>query len=283
MNPPSDLVYDKNVLNAFCKFLKNYYDRGLRVVTISSVHLMKSGVLQAEFPEMKFKNTVNHKISDTQSFINFSYLGYDYIQLDRSLNRNINELKKIKKANKKYGKKLYLLASEYCMYNCPFKEEHDKVNQEIISAHAYFVGETKLSHISCDNWRHSKYATMPRNGVDLILKNKDDLDEYLKYIDVLKFSGRLVQLDDNYKDNMGFFVEGSSSLEEKVKKEIKSRLRITQGKQEPFIEDVYNTKEGEQLIEFLKTCKNECYNCHLCERVFGVEDFDSLIELNGDF
>lgn len=282
MNPPPDLVYDKNVLDKFILFLKNFYDRGLRVVTISDIHLIKTGILQKIFPKMRFKNTVNHKIMDTQSFINFANLGYDYIQLDRSLNRDLSELKKIKEVNKKLGKKLYLLASEFCMYNCPFKTEHDNINQEILSAHAYFEGETKRSHISCDNWRMGKYASMPRSGVDLILKDKDALDEYLELVDVLKFSGRLVILDD-FQDDLKLYVEGENSLEDKAKDDIKSRLRITLSKKNTQKEKVYDTPQGEKLLDILKICKNECYSCHLCEKVFGTDEFDSLIELNGDF
>lgn len=280
MNPPPDLLYDNNVISKFINFLKSFYDRGLRVVTISDTHLIKTGILQKEFPLMKFKNTVNHKVSNTQDFINFANLGYDYIQLDRSLVRNLDELKKIKKANQKYGKKLYLLASEYCMYNCPFKQEHDNINQEILSAHAYFVGESKRSHISCDNWRFGKVASLPRSGVDLIPKDKSALDEYLSLVDVLKFSGRLAILDELQAENR-FYVEDADSLEAKSKTGFKSRLSISVGKKSKYIEQIYNTKEGERLLDVLKTCKNECYDCHLCEKVFGVEPFDSLVELKG--
>jgi hypothetical protein len=251
-------------------------------VTISDVHLIKTGILQKKFPNMHFKNTVNHKITDTQSFVNFANLGYDYIQLDRSLNRNLDELKKIYKINKKYNKKLYLLASEFCMYNCPFKTEHDNINQEILSANAYFNGETKRSHISCDNWRMGKYASVPRSGVDIIVKDQESLDQYLSYVDVLKFSGRLAILD-SIKSDIKFYVEDESSLEEKAKNGLKSRLKITISKQQNFKEKAYDTPEGEKLLDILKTCKNECYSCHLCEKVFGCDEFDSLIELNGDF
>lgn len=281
MTSPPDLIYDQKVLKAFLSFLKKYYDRGLRVVTISDVHLMKTGILQHNFPQMKFKNTVNHKVIDTQTFINYANLGYDFIQLDRSLNRNMNELKKIAKVNKRYGKKLYLLASEYCMYNCPFKHEHDTINQEILSTSGYFSGETKLSYLSCDNWRMGAYGVMPRNGVDLIPKDKKALDEYFALVDVLKFSGRLVDLQ-RYKNKEGFglYFEGESSLEEKAKNEFKTRIRVTSLPSENYpIDERYDTKEGEQLLDFLKTCKNECYDCHLCEKVFGVEPFDSLVEL----
>lgn len=283
MIPPPDLIYDSNVQKAFLGFLKQYYDRGLRVVTISDVHLLKTGILHKNFPLMHFKNTVNHKVVDTQTFVNYANLGYDYIQLDRSLNRNMGELKKIAKVNKKYGKKLYLLASEYCMYNCPFKNEHDTINQEVLSASGYFGGETKLSHLSCDNWRMGVYGVMPRNGVDLIPKDADALDEYFSYIDVLKFSGRMVELE-RYKDkkDFGLYFEGEKSLEMKSGKGFKTRLRITNLPSEnQNIDERYNTKEGEQLLDVLKNCKNECYDCHLCEKVFGVEPFDSLVELQG--
>ena len=48
------------------------------------------------------------------------------------------------------------------------------------------------------------------------------------------------------------------------------------------IETIYDTSSGEKLLDTLKTCKNECYDCHLCEKVFGVEPFDSLVELQGN-
>ena len=124
---------------------------------------------------------------------------------------------------------------------------------------------------------------MPRNGVDIILKDKEALDEYFELIDVFKFSGRLVVLDEHYKEDEGFFIEGEKSLEEKANGVLKSRLRVLQGKQKPYVEKVYESKEGEHLLDFLKTCKNECYSCHLCEKVFGVDEFDSLIELKGNF
>ena len=283
MDTSPDLLYDVKVLKKFIGYINKFYKKGLRVITISDIHLIKTGILQREFPLLKFKNTVNHKIIDVQSFVNFCNLGYDYIQLDRSLNRDIVELKKIKEINKKYNKKIYLLSSEFCMYNCPFKSEHDNINDKIISAHAYFDGDTKRSHISCDNWRTAKYSALPRTGVDLILKDKEALDEYLDLVDVLKFSGRLVNIDHIKDEELCLYLEGESSLEDKANKKLKSRIRITHSKQITNQDKVYDTKIGEQLLDTLKTCKNECISCHLCEKAFNIDSFDSLIELNGDF
>jgi hypothetical protein len=281
--PPKDILFDKKVLSQFLEFIGFYYKKGLRVITISDVHLVKTGIIQKNFPELKIKNTVNHKIADAQTFINFALLGYHYIQLDRSLTRDINELKKIARVNKKYNKKLYLLSGEYCMYNCPYKDEHDSLNHELMSASEYFVGEQKLSGISCDNWRMGQYSKLPRNGVDLILNNKADLDEYLEYVDVLKFSGRLVNLDNKKDEELGLYFDDKDSLESKAKVGFKNRMKINhQAIKSPHPKE-YDTKEGMSLIELLKTCKNQCYDCHVCEKVFKVEEFDSLIGIHGNF
>lgn len=285
LNPPLDLLYDEKVLKQFIQFIKQFYDRGLRVCTISDIHLMKSGVLQKQFPLMKFKNTVNHKIMDTQTFINYANLGYEYIQLDRSLVRNLNELKRIAKANTKYKRKLYLLSAEYCMYNCPFKGEHDLINEQIQDSTAYFNGNQKLSHISCDNWRHSSYANLPRIGVDLMLKDEKMADEYLEYMDVFKLSGRLIQLDMFEHEDKKIYINGFDSLEEKLAKDNQKRKISLKFKKITTAENkssVFKTTQGEELLDTLMNCRNQCYACHKCEEVFKVEPFDSLVDIKQD-
>lgn len=284
INPPAELVNDANVLKAFITFLKKFYKRGLRVVTISDIHLIKTGVLQREFPEMKFKNTVNHKITDTQSFINFCNIGYDYIQLDRSLVRDMNELKKIAKANKKYKKKLYLLGKEFCMYSCPFKDEHDHFNTQMNGADNYFLSNYKRSYISCDNWRFSSVARLPRIGVDIYLKDKEMLDEYLKYVDVIKLSGRLMNLSEKkQEDREKLYINGYKSLNEFIQNDSGAIDIQLNPNDNSFDYSKLKTKEGQKLLDLLTYCKNQCYDCHKCEDVYGVKRFDSLVELRGEY
>ncbi len=287
LNPPLDLLYDKKVLEKFINFIKSFYDKGLRVCTISNIHLIKTGILQKNFPEMKFKNTVNHNITDTQSFINYATLGYDYIQLDRSLVRNISELKKINKINKKYQKKLYLLASEFCMYSCPFKKEHDLINEQIIDSGFYFTDKYKLSHISCDNWRNSKANKLPRIGVDIFLKDEKITDEYFKYVDILKISGRLVNLDGYKEIDTKIYMSGFDSFEQKIREDRDaSKIATVYTKKiqkDTKEEEIFETKQGLELLDILMNCKNQCYDCHKCEEVFGMEKFDSLNDMTGSF
>ena len=143
---------------------------------------------------MRWKNTVNHRVADAQQVMNFIFCGYDTILLDRSISRNLNELKKIRKAvdyyNKKYkpAKKILtsLLIQEGCLYSCPFKKEHDSIGE-------YISGEyfNTLSKLTCDNWRFKEpFGKLPRNAIDLVASDKETFHEFSGLNDIFKYSGR---------------------------------------------------------------------------------------------
>lgn len=196
---PGELQMDQRLVDAFVEWIGQFYDRGLRSCTIAWKHLMRSGYLQKRCPEMRWKNTVNHIISDTQQVVETLHLGYDTILLDRSFNRNVNELKKVKKVIDKYNAirksknpnakelKTSLLVSEGCLYRCPFKLEHDDIGSTI--AGDYF---STLSTMTCDNWRNPEFSDLPRNGVDIAAQHIESLNLYLDNVNILKHSGRLV-------------------------------------------------------------------------------------------
>ena len=168
---PHELAFDPAITEQFVEWIGSYYDRGMRSCTISSEHIMRMGWLQQRCPDMRWKSTVNQIVSDAQQFIDYAYLGYNSINLDRSLNRNIKELRRIRKAQN-YLNSLnpakplitILLVAEACIYNCPFKKEHDSVG-EVISGN-YFNGPADLS---CNGWRQQQeFAELPRSGINIV-------------------------------------------------------------------------------------------------------------------
>ena len=191
---PHEVAFDPEITRQFVEWIGSYYDRGLRRCTISSEHIMRTGWLQERCPDMRWKSTVNQICADAQQFIDMAYLGYNTINLDRSLNRNLKELKRIKRAqdylNSKNPKKkllTVLLVAEACIYHCPFKKEHDSVG-EIISTD-YFKGPADLS---CNGWRALPgFADTPRSGVNIVASDNTTLEEFSNLVDVFKFSGRL--------------------------------------------------------------------------------------------
>ena len=157
---------------------------------------MRSGYLQRQFPEMKWKNTVNQQISSAQQVLDYLYLGYNVIQLDRSLNRNMDELKRIKEVvenfkNKNKGRTVStcMLIMENCMPFCPFKRAHDDL--QIYYKYFSYWG-SHLGALSCSKWRNVFGKNiLPRSGTDCFWSSINTFMEYAKLVDIFKRSGRL--------------------------------------------------------------------------------------------
>jgi len=311
---PTEIIIDPEIRKQFVNFIGEFYDRGLRVCTISNIHLMGTGILQKNFPEMNWKNTVNHIVGNCQQMVDLHVLGYNYIQFDRQLNRNMSNLRRMSRVAKDRGIKTYLLASEGCMPFCPFKEEHDTVQPWIGSnqGKSYFG---TLNKISCDKWRFpDRWGQPPRIGTSCVWDTNERFDMYNNLVDVFKFSGRLIKMmgvvpeskavwsyidkkddvifigkcfEDVYNNGQGFlsnwdglgyvtvdpsqehnYFLGNPGVGERCKAYFNS------------IEHPYKTEAGLKMCKALPNCKNQCYDCHLCEDAYGYDHFDSLAQIN---
>jgi hypothetical protein len=314
MEFPHEVVFNDEIRQQFVEWIGGFYDRGMRSCTISSTHIMRTGELQQRCPDMRWKSTVNQICADAQQFIDFAYLGYNTILLDRSLNRNIKELKRIKRAqdylnNKNPRKKVLtsLLVAESCIYSCPFKREHDSVG-EVISTD-YFKGPANLT---CNGWRGSEqFAQLPRVGINLVASSSDSFNQWLDLVDVLKVSGRLStpMFDHSVVEHMKavWFYNGGSKIKQAITFKGETIYAdnfqdILDNNLEPIHDwtpgwiDTRHTKDdfrktykkysgiwitdgGKKLEKLLTSCKNQCWDCHACERTFGTEDIDSALQL----
>ena len=311
---PTEILVNDFIRNNFIKFIGELYERGMRMCTIGNIHLMGTGHLQKNFPDMKWKNTVNHIVANPQQMVDLHSLGYDLIQLDRSLNRNLRELRRMTKEAKNRGITTYLLASEGCMPFCPFKEEHDIVQPWVGSVQGkdYFL---TLADISCNKWRFPRHKSqLPRIGTSCVWDTNERFDMYNELVDVFKFSGRLQSpyagskpesyacwsyVDDedifiarSFKDiydlDIGFLSNWNglgyvtTPTEEYVEKYFihYPHNKIRAEKYFEKLEHPYKTEAGVKMCESLPNCKNQCWDCHLCEDAYGIEHFDSLTQIN---
>ena len=311
---PHEVVFDHGLRAQFVEWIGSYYDRGLRSCTMSSEHIMRTGELQARCPDMRWKSTVNQIVADAQQLIDYAYLGYNTILLDRSLNRNIKELKRIREAqnylNKQNPKKKLLtslLVAESCIYRCPFKNEHDSVG-EVISTD-YFKGPADLS---CNAWRGlPDFAKLPRAGIDLVAGDSTTFHKFFDLVDIFKYSGRLSKpatdpSDTPYLKAVWFYKDG-----ERFKQTIKfAHETVYADNFESIVENnlmpihdwipgwidtrnvkgdysktwkgyngIWTTDGGKRLEKLLTSCRNQCWDCHECERTFGVRDIDSALQI----
>jgi len=208
---------------------------------------------------------------------------------------------------KQHNVEIVLMAGEQCSSLCPFRTEHNlwQANLEKTNHRGY---HNKYSYLSCYPGKTSLYS--PREDSDIVCTEKSQFDKYLKNCDMLKYSGRLnyvnarvgdgtkhkyvyVFLDTkNIKGFRGrelFWADSFSEIYEKSYVPFNfwtpGALEVSSKKTQNI--DIYNkiknsspwgTPEGVELSKKLMNCKNECYKCHLCEKVFGLENYDSLYQ-----
>ena len=308
LNAPVEMFYSKNdrVVSAFISWLEEYYHRGLRNCTLANNHLMRTGPLQKKFPEMKWKNTVNQQVSTAQQVLDYLYLGYNVVQLDRSLNRNIDELKRVKdvvegfkvKFPDKYVK-TSLLVWEDCLPSCPFKREHDDLQIYLRKINYW---DSQLGSLTCNRWTDKHGGSiLPRFGANCYWTGLETYKEYAELVDIFKYSGRLSNVHPKgagelqfgwqsmEKASIGFFAGSYSEIVNNALEPLhlwvfgpsyvsKANTNIEEIKAN-LAKDVWMTTEARRLEQMLRNCKNQCYRCHLCERTYGFPDIDSAIEL----
>jgi hypothetical protein len=239
----------------FVENLKPLYDVGLRSATIPHGHWLAMG-FKDYFPEMEVKNTVLRKVATAQDYVLSAEQGFDYINLDRILMRDYDELADIKRAQKyfedKYGRfvKIALLTNEGCLGRCPVMDEHYSYNNlREENEVPYFRHE--ISKISCQyKWEKEDNAFFFRAAT--IPPFKEEYDEILEYVQILKMHGR---------ENLGvlestiqlvkYYADGNEMLSEDANL---------------YLDGVPHT-ELTNWRKYIKQCKFQCWDCNYCDVV----------------
>jgi hypothetical protein len=213
----------------------------------------------------------------------------------------MDELKRIKEAvenykNKHQGKyvRTCMLVWEGCMPSCPFKREHDDL-QIYVKVKNYW--DSELGKYSCQRWREGRNI-VPRCGTNCYWVSGETFKGYADMVDIFKYSGRLSIVGQNphggkiqaqwvYQGN-----DGAGSFSEILENNLDPvhawRFRTVvppdletdiNSIKEDLKKDFWLTDKCKKLEQRLKNCRSQCYQCHLCENVFGLAEFDSLIEL----
>ena len=237
----------------FKKNFKDLYDAGVTSATIPHAHWVALG-LKKEFPDLKIKNTILRKVATAQDYVLAAEQGFDYVNIDRILMRDLEELKQIKKAQEYIKNKLgrhvstALLTNEGCFGRCPMMDEHYSYNNlKTLNDLPYFKHE--ISKVTCEyKWEKEinafffKAATIP--------PFKEEYDEFLQYVDVLKMHGR---------DSFNRINETISII-----KNYASNHEILQDDNKAYLDGVTH-EELKSWRRKIKTCKFQCWDCNYCD------------------
>ena len=231
------------------------YNTGLvQSVTIPHTHWLATGLIQKDFPKLEIKNTILRNVTEPREVVKLGEAGFNYVNLDRDLMRDHDKLKEMKRAKEHVGVKLSLLANEGCLGNCPMMDEHYEFNNARMSGPQYF--SDPISRVSCDKWDYEDPS------VPLKTANfppwREDWDELLEYVDVIKMHGR----------------ESAARLNETmhiVKNYVENKDILF----DTFNEYIEDTNLVDAPINVwrkkIKTCKFECWDCGYCDKVYDIK------------
>ena len=248
---------DQKNLDLWIKEFAPVYNSGVRVVTLPHTTWVSTGQIQAAFPELFIKNTILREVTKPSEIVSLAEAGFNYINLDRDLMRDQEQLIRIRKAKdycKFLGKPVMLsmLVNETCWGGCPIMPEHYQYNSTRTKDDPIFFA-SPISRVSCSTW------DIEHPEADLKQANlppwRDDWEEMLELgIDTFKLHGRESMM--RLQESMDLIKRGADN-EEYMFPEYKKYEKQLQMKESPL----------KKWREKIKTCKFDCWDCNYCEAV----------------
>jgi len=242
-------------LATFIKHFTPLYEAGIKSITLPFTSWVLTGELQRKFPDLYIKNTILKSVNTAADVAKQAESGFHYINIDRDLMRNRDELEKIKRVKEKYNITIALLANESCLGSCPIMDEHHHFNNTR-EAHTPSFFMDQISRISCSKWDITDPVTPLKTAN--IPPWKKDWDELLEFVDVFKMHGResIGQLSDsiNIIDN---YINDNEILFNDFNKYIAT------------------TKLEKGILawrQFIKNCKFDCWDCDKCDKLYEAKN-----------
>ncbi len=248
---------DQKNLDLWIKEFAPVYNSGVRVVTLPHTTWVSTGQIQAAFPELFIKNTILREVTKPSEIVQLAEAGFNYINLDRDLMRDREQLLRIQKAKdycKFLGKPVMLsmLVNETCWGGCPIMPEHYQYNSTRTKDDPIFFA-SPISRVSCSTW------DIEHPEADLKQANlppwREDWQEMLDVgIDTFKLHGRESMM--RLQESMDL-IKRWADEEEYMFPEYRKYQEQLKMKESPL----------KRWREKIKTCKFDCWDCNYCEAV----------------
>ena len=263
INVPSD----QKTLDIFIKNFRPLYESGIKSATIPHTQWVLTGKLQSEFPDLFIKNTILRDVNRANHVFELAKAGFNYVNLDRDLMRDRDELEKIKRIKLQYPNlKLSLLANEGCLGNCPIMPEHYQYNLNRTKDDPQYFNSS-IARISCQKWDVEDPAVMLKTAN--LPPWREDWLEFLDLgIDTFKMHGR--ENIDKLSESIRIIIKWAQ------KEEI-----LFDGFEEYLADTNLENKPIDAWRKIIKNCKFDCWDCHFCDKIydkkFGVTHTDKVL------
>ena len=251
------VIPNQQNLDTWINNFKGLYERGVKIVTLPHTTWMLTGQIQKAFPDLYVKNTILREVTKANEVVELAKAGFSYVNLDRDLMRDHNQLRELKRAKEYCASiglpvKLSLLVNETCWGGCPIMPEHYHYNSTRNPDSPQYFNDS-ISRVSCSTWDEKNPATSLKAAN--LPPWKSDWEEMFDLgIDVFKMHGRENAM--RLKESMDI-IERWNSENELLFPEFNSYIEDTSLGEKPI--DVWRDK--------IKTCKFDCWDCNYCDTV----------------
>lgn len=242
-------------LDLFIKNFKPLYDLGIRSATIPHTQWILTKQIQTAFPDLFIKNTILNNVNKANQVYELAKAGFNYVNLDRDLMRDRDELIKINRIKDQFPDlKISLLVNEGCVGNCPIMSEHYQYNCSRTNAEPQYFNSS-IARISCQKWDVEDPSIMLKTA-NLPPWREDWLELLELGIDTFKLHGR--ESIDRLSESIRIiirFAKGDDILSDNF---------------EEYLED---TKLENSPInswrKIIKNCKFDCWDCGFCDKIYN--------------
>lgn len=240
--------------------LHDVWNRGCTMLTFNNTFLLRFPELRSKMPPFDLKLSVNNKVASLEEVeFNYKFNAIRHFILDRSINRNFDELLRIHEWRKdKPDVQLTLLAQEGCLPRCPWKQQCDMMistqymntpeeatNLQMV--HGHRLCEVHYTHETSDIL---KSPWIPPHSIS----------RYDGIVESVKISGRMSNLDNltgvlnaylyqNSNITIGEFLGSGNNKKAHA-------VNLIELEENNFSNQTYN-------------CKNKCSECNFCDLVMS--------------
>jgi hypothetical protein len=231
------------------------------LLTMNNTYLMRDAVLMHELRNatekgIEIKNSVNN-IAKTLKQIMFlvEVLGIQSIIVDRSLNRNLDELTKISNYCKERNISITMLVNEGCIVDCMWKNVDDMMIAQTNEKSNMRVINIIHDKLGCGDYFEKSAAEYLKTAFTL----PNELNKFNGLVDVIKLAGRGVSIQKWLILCRSYMYEDGNV-----------QLQHLFSTRPPNI--LLNTTANElaayNFNKITQNCKNVCANeCNLCDNV----------------
>ena len=256
--------YLKRVINA----IGVLYRMGLKKIIIKNNYYMRTNVFRDLFPNLKLESSINCMYDTIPKVIQaLEMFRYDSVIIDRSFNNNHVEFTKLKLLLAELNVETKMLVNEGCLYDCPFKQDHDNMLGMCSYGGAMF-DKYKQAYVEANpdntnpagnvNYQYgcvSVYRDEPWKFLKSPFIRPEDVHLYERGVQLIKIAGR-TQSNEWIDRVIGAYAAGSYDGD------------IRDLTDTGPLDGSFPNKKLDERWEFVAHCNKVCTQCTRCKTLY---------------